>query len=174
MAKVKIKNLDKIFDSVKKSLRETKRSEALLSEIGNFSVERIRFETRRGRTMVDNKSSRRLPPLKKTTKDFRKEIKESFPELVDPDFFRPNKSNVTLTGQLLKSLKFKIVKDKLIILIGGTRKISSISFTTRNEIVYRDLVELGFDFIGLDKKSQKRIKKLVLDEFRRTIKKFFK
>lgn len=183
---VKVKNIDKVTANIKKVFNDVKREKTLLNDIGKFVTEKIVSEARKGNSL-EGDVKHKLPELKQTSKNIRKAIAKHAPELVDPQFFKANKSNITLTGQLLRSIKYVINRSSVFIVIGGkrTKAIQSSSKKSRtrsskkqeastNDDVYKDLVSRGFGFIGLDEKGQKRVKKLVIDEFRRTIKKFFK
>lgn len=204
----RIKNVDRVTKSLKKIFNDVRREKRLLNEIGEFTKDRIVFEARKGNSL-EGGIKHKLPPLKKSTKAIRGAIKRSAPELIDDTFFKANRSNVTLSGQLLKSIKYLIKGGSVFISVGGKRTmidlqgvknvslgrtksgkikstkrnkgiLSAIDFAAAgskelktNEDVYADLKSRGFGFIGLDDKGQKRVKKLVLDEFRRTIKKLF-
>ena len=204
---VRVKNIDNVTKNIRKIFKDVKREKKLMNDIGFFTVDRIRTDARKG-FLSSGGVRHKFPGLSKLTKIIRKSIGKNAPELVDSEFFKATKSNITLTGQLLKSLKYVVTSKSVFILISGNRtKInfagikSKLSKTksggmrntkgnrnasfgldfaaaekqaSTNVEVYNDLASRGFGFIGLDVKGQKRVRKLVLDEFRRTIKKFFK
>ena len=170
---VRIQNLDAVTKNLKKIFNDVKREKKLLKDIGVFSRDRIIFEARRGFSMEGNKRHK-FPPLKDSSKLIRKGILKKMPSRVDDQFFKPNKSNVTLTGQLIKSFSYVVKNNAVFLFFKDPRTKLDEKDTTSNNAVYDDLESRGFGFIGLDEKSQKRVRKLVLDEFRRTIKKFFK
>lgn len=171
---VRIKNVDKITKDLNKIFNNVRREKRLLNDIGKFVRDRIVFEARRGNTMASNVKTERLPKLKDSTKGIRKGIQEKRPGVVDPTFFDPDRSNVTLTGQLLRAFEYLIKGDRVVFLFKDRRSKLNPDDTSSNNEVYDDLRKRGFGFVGLDEKGQKRVKRLVLDEFRRTIKKIFK
>ena len=174
MARVRIKNIDGVTSSIKKIFNDTKTSQRVLLDIGNFTKDRIVATARTGKSLEDNERPKKFPGLKPSTKKSRKSIAKNRPERVDREFFRPGFANVTLTGQLLKSLTFKISPRGLVTLFfKDKRKPIYRGEETSNNSVYDNLKKLGFGFLGLDEKGQKRVKKIVLDEFRRNIKKIF-
>ena len=208
MAKmVKIKNIDKVSRTLRDVFKNVAKEQVVLDAIGKMMLDRILFNARRGRSLENNVSPVPFKNLKPITKTIRRVVQKTSPQSVDPQFFKPNKANVTFTGQLLDSLSFKSKKNSVAITISGRRqnidfeslkrKLSTTSggavrntaFNRRaqfalnfaaeskqastNSKVYDNLVEQGYGFIGVDEKGVKLAKKIVLDEFRRTIKKLF-
>lgn len=176
MAKVKIKNLNKVISSIKDVFEDTTTQKKLLDDIGELVVKRIQFFARTKKSLEGNDKPTPLPNLKDSTVKRRKEIGRRFPQEVDDDFFLPNtkRSNVTLTGQLLRALSFLVKKNEIVVFFkSGRKKASFEEKRSTNDEVYDDLESRGFGFVGLDEKGQKQVKKLVLDEFRRTLRKRF-
>ena len=174
MAKVRFKNIDKVTARLNTVFNEAKTSKKMLNEIGTFVVERNKFFARSGKSLEDNNVPKKLPFLKESTIRIRKQLAFTFPSMIDGTFFKADKSNVTFTGQLLKSLRYTVKRDSIaLIFLGGRKKMMPDDAAT-NDQVYDNLKSLGFGFVGLDEKGQKRVARLVLDEFRRTLKKFFK
>lgn len=173
MARVRIKNIDKVTKNIKRVFNQAKTEKTLLKNIGEFTRDRIRFNARTGKSLDNNTTPEPFPKLKENTIRRREAIQRNRPGVVDSKFFKANRANVTLTGQLLNSLEF-FIKDNAVF-IGFKKRREKIfkDDETDNNKVYDNLVKLGFGFIGLDEKGQARVKKLVLDEFRRTIKKIF-
>ena len=174
MAKVKIKNIDGVVNNIKEVFEETKKSRFMQLKIGQFVVARNKQFARGGKSLANNKNPVKLPDLKESSKRIRRQIAKEFPGLVDGKHFKPDVSNVTLTGQLLESLTFKVENNDIVVFFKGNRKKISSDDLATNDAVYDNLVKLGFGFVGLDEKGQKRVKRIVIDELRRTIKKFFK
>lgn len=146
----------------------------MLLDIGKFTVDRNKFFARKGQSLSSNDRPRDLPNLQQTTINIRKQIQKKFPEFIDGQFFRADRSNVTLSGQLLESLEFRIKNDSVVLLFKGNRRKIRKDDASTNDEVYENLVDLGFDFLGLDEKGQKRVKRIVIDELRREIRKYFK
>lgn len=170
MAKVRFKNSARVMRAIKQVFKDTAESKRMLNKIGEFTVDRNQFFARSGKSLANNKSPVKLPMLKETTKKIRKQLAFAFPNFIDATFFKADKSNVTFTGQLLKSLSFNIKRDSVALIFKGGRKKMMPDDASTNDEVYDNLEKLGFGFVGLDEKGQKRVKKLVLDEFRRTSK----
>ena len=174
MAEVKIKNLDKITKDLKKVFTDTKTQTRTLFEIGKFVRDRIVFEARSGYSLEGDKR-KKFPALKESTVNRRKGLEKTNPFVLDDRFFKADRANVTLTGQLLDAFKFKIQQQngKIIFFFKDLRKPIQSDDSTSNNEVYDNLKKLGFGFIGVDERSQKRVRKIVLDNFRRNIKKIF-
>ena len=103
-----------------------------------------------------------------------------------PSFFRSLVSQITQSGQLLDSLKADINQNRGTITVEPTGSRQEIKYVwtktgkpvkfltddspiTDNKELASDLKRRGFTFLGMDKKGLKRIRRLVLDEIRRTI-----
>lgn len=83
-------------------------SKKLLDEVGQTVVDDIKFQTRRGQSIP---TGSRLKPLSKRWKETRAQIAEATDT---QETFSPNRSNLTVTGQLLDSLTWRIVGKGLI------------------------------------------------------------
>jgi len=136
MASAKYKNIDGIQKLVIDRFTELKTEDRTLVDIGRFTKERIQQQTRLGKSMV---TGGKLKGLSDSYKDVRsglvtfrtingKKVPFLKPDErlknVDPEFFEPKRSNLTFTGQLMKSLKIKIDKAKSIVevFLSGIRK----------------------------------------------------
>lgn len=156
---VKIKNVKGALSAALKLLEES--ADFKLNDLGEFARKRIQAETRKGQ---DLKNESEQPPLSAGYISQRERMRKG----VDTRFFRPSFSNLTLTGQMLKSLYFKVYPRNRIIEVGveGVRKDG-----LTNSAVAKDLASRGRYFLGLDRKGIYLIRKIVLDEIRRRIKK---
>lgn len=138
------------------------------------------------------------------TASLRRAIFATDRSLVDEFFKGGFQSKAILTGQLINNISFKIRESSVFLTTPGVRevfdykrlaKLARQKFGSKsnnakilswaawqlqdkqakdNDEVYDNLEKLGLDFLGLDKKGQRRVKKIVLDEFRRNIRKSFK
>ena len=156
----------------------------MLNEVGKFTVERIVMSARSGK---NERTGKALPILSRSYQAMRlglvkfrtsksgavipiQEADESL-QTVDKQFFEPTRkrSNVTFTGQLLESLNYKVGKKSLFILFNPDTR----SDGETNSKVYDFLkkIDRGYDFIGLGKVARRRVRKLVLDQFRRDLRK---
>lgn len=186
--KVKVKNLDKALKSIKKDILDTTERSGVLNEAAQMSMEAIRQKTRAGLSMANTNPQGRatkLPPLSKSYQEFRKgkvsfykgkqgqtyPVNEASDKLndVDPQYFRPTFANNTLTGQLLKALKYRITsKTSFEIFVANTRREGD---DHTNKEVAQFLKDQGRGFLGIDSPTTERIKQLWLRAYRRKIKK---
>jgi hypothetical protein len=177
--KVKILNIDSVLKKIENLVTNDLYDSSLLQDIQDFSILRIQAETRKGKSLPYDANQQ---PLANSTVNIRTQIskgkiKPDNPDWFKPDptFFKPKKSNLTSTGQMLESLKGSITKSDGTIVVKptGSRDPSlsnSKEFTT-NISLAKDLALRGRKFLGLDALSVKRIRKMVLDEIRRLKKK---
>ncbi len=179
--KVKILNVNQILRKIERVMKDDLKGSGVFEDIKNFTVLRIQAETRKGNDLTgssDLASAKRQPSLSPAYKGFRKKlaqgkVSEDHPWWFEPDptFMRPDKSNLTATGQLLDSLSGRVNKstNEIIVTPTGTRdqtKQAKGGFST-NVALAKDLAERGRTFLGLDALGVKRIKKFILDEIRR-------
>ncbi len=110
MAKVNLKDFSKhIQDAAKKALEETV-SPQLLQKIGDDFVDQIRTRTRLGNGLDKNGGEpSKLRPLSKPYVEQRKTMANLSP------LTKSNKSNLTLTGDMLDDLKATVQDDKITI-----------------------------------------------------------
>ena len=139
-------------------------------EIGEFSVERIYRSTKTGKSLATETS---LKTLKEGTIKRRKAYKGSTGE-----FFKPAKSNLTFSGQLLNALTFRVIRNGVIEVFVKDNmrtpykgeKSSSTSFNRdTNADIARKVAEDGRPFIGMDKKGVEVIKQIVLRNLRKQL-----
>lgn len=83
-------------------------SDAFLKEVGQFAVERIAYQARTSKPTNDSAS---FPSLKASTIKSRKQIAKHNPT---HQAYEPARSNLTITGQFLNSLKYALVKAGVI------------------------------------------------------------
>ena len=141
----------------KESLKATPRA---LLQVKDFWVKRILGFTRTGKSLV---TESRLKPLSSSYRKFRNSF-QGFKS----QFFRPNKSNLTFTGQLLDSLKgtANVRKQRVQIKPTGRRKDG-----LTNEQLAEYVAQQGRPFLGIDEKGLKRIEQIIKRDLRRTQKK---
>ena len=105
------KNFDKVMQKIKRELKQIEsksKDPSLLKPLGDKIVEKIKMRTRAGFGVAKpgGKQSK-LAPLKKSYKDWRKKQKL-------PPETAWNRSNLTLTGEMLDSIKARIVRGKIL------------------------------------------------------------
>ena len=155
---------------ITKELKSVVQDPKILAEVGIFAKERIVQSARLGKSMANSKKDRPLPDLSESYKARRK----SNPSGVDAEFFQPKKkrSNLTFTGQLLRSIVAKIIKTgglegRVVVFPKGRRKDGE-----RNIQIIRWLTQLNKDYeiFALSEAAQKQIKKIVTRGLRRKLK----
>ena len=172
MAKVSIKNLDFILKNIDKVFKTTLSDGSMFKEIAKFAQNRIVDQTRAGRDLDPDNKSGKQPPLSEGYIKYRERVKKGQePVKPSPAFFRPKFSNLTLTGQLLNSVKnfINIPESEITIRPTGIRDdgLTNVKLTS-------DLRDRGRTFLGLDEKGKKVIRRKVLDVLRRNIRNFNK
>lgn len=170
--KMKVLNLQEVLRRFTQVFDTELSSGGVIDDLGDIALNRVKQQTRRGLDLKRDGSPQ--PPLSENYVRYRRSLAKGVERRSpngniirpDPDFFRPNKSNLTLTGQLLRSLVVTKNKKNLEISVkpSGVRA-DGIS----NEDVARDLERQGRTFLGLDKTGIKLLKKRILDEIRRQI-----
>jgi len=114
MAKVIIKNIAKVEESVRKKLADAIQSDELLGEIGETLVKNIKAKARLGKEPESDNAFAPLDGGKRGTIYQRKKMAAYNPV---GDFFRAPKSNLTFSGQLLDSIIYVVKK------VGGFKQI---------------------------------------------------
>lgn len=179
---------------------------ALFVEVGNYIAARIVFKARTGKTMVDG-TEKPLKPLDKEYIEFRESImsgvktgaararqrrrensfqstkgiiKDVKGKVVDPKYFSPARSNLTLTGQYLASIKLKsvnVAERLLTIAPSGMRKRGPQFIKVKNaplisnEKLASYLEKQGRSIFGIDKTTKSVISKKVINEIRKGLRK---
>jgi hypothetical protein len=178
--KIKWNGLDRVNDLVDNLLSDkTVFNKEFLKTQAEFIVERIKAFTRSGKTLAKSKKPERLKRLSSSYIAVREGAvkfrtingkKVPFPEPderlqdVDPEFFEPRLSNLTFTGQLLRSITSSVKNGAISIFVTGTRRDG-----LTNEKVAGYVSEQGRPFIGLDERGIKRIKRNAITEIRKFI-----
>lgn len=102
---------DKVIRKVKRANRKLSSNQEL-SKIGNQTIEQIQLRTRLGKGVEEsNGRESRLEPLAPSTKRQRKR----------KGIARPNRSYLTETGQMLDSIRQRIMAGTIKIFFTGTR-----------------------------------------------------
>lgn len=182
--KVKILNVDKVVERVNKLFDDdVLRDSQLTDQIGEFAVERVRAQTRSGKDLTAANGSGQLP-LSNATVQIRQDIAtgkitRNNPKTgkldprwfsPDPTFFKPKKSNLTATGQLLGSLVYEKKSNGVIIIKPSGQRSTELDNSTEfntNEELAKSLASRGRTFLGLDDKGIQRVKRIILDQLRR-------
>tara|TARA_R110000868_G_scaffold411262_1_gene702568 strand:+ start:1442 stop:1960 length:519 start_codon:yes stop_codon:yes gene_type:complete len=134
-----------------------------------YAINQIQGKTRTQKSAKDNSP---LPKISEKHKDNKKRIAKYNGTGKN---FGNTKSNLTITGQLLESLKREKHKTQAQIIAYGDRvpyktKNGTVKKTPTNTELVKYLSDKGYKFIGLSEKMKKNIKKLVREEFFRKFK----
>lgn len=161
MARVK-SNLKEVASKISGISNDVK----ILAEVGQFIVKRIQGFTRLGYSLygtpVDPKSNP-LKPLSPAYIRYRKRLSLGIvkhgPTTVRPildDSFKATRSQLTVTGQLLKSIQYTAMpQEKSVkVFVSSTRRTDG----ENNRNVAKDVSKNGRPFMGIDKKGIETIK----------------
>lgn len=107
------KTIDAAEASVSAKLNEIAKSPALLSEIAEVAITDIKFQARKGVSTETNSKFKSLSP--KWIKQ-RQKIAQATPV---HETFKPNRSNITITGQLLDAMSKMLTKSGIAIVFKG-------------------------------------------------------
>jgi len=155
--KVKIdsKQFDRIEESLLSKFNKVANSEDLKSAAADLVISDIKFQTRRGVSIPDGRS---LPG----------------------QAFSAKRSNLTLSGQLIESLKSRFITRGVEVFPDGDHepyrykgkrgKIVTSGEKIKNSKLAEHLKKKGFDFIGVRDSIKERIKILVQQQIRREFK----
>ena len=171
----------KVEDRLKKIQRGL-RGNRLLNEVGDEVISDNRREARTGKGFnskpeVGQKRTK-MPKLAETTIEHRKYLKRA-KNTETTDVFSVKRSNLTVSGQLLSSIVKEIKNGALIIKLSDQKRIPYKTLNLRqkkarkpppsNQEVADFLEEQGRHFLGIDDKTQKKIKNIVIRFIRRLI-----
>lgn len=184
---VKIIGLKEVLGKIDFTLRKKLVEDGLLDDIAKFVVNRIQSFTRSGKS-ISGKQAKKLKKLSKSYIEMRQgavkfrtlksgeviaipEPDEKLKE-VDKEFFRPDLSNLTFTGQMLRAIKYVTNKAKATITIDVAATSRSGKYESlTNKKVAEYAKENGRPFLGLDDLGIKRIKRDVLKKLRDELRK---
>lgn len=168
MAKVKF-NTSKLVKELRNVVGDASRNDKFLKEAGDFITTRIKGFARKGRPLNDTRS---FPPLFRDTIEARKRIAES--TLRTHPAFRPSKSNLTVTGQLIDAVSFRRIRARRFeIFIAPSERDGGDE--PNNQKLAGYLEKIGFTIfdkegIESDGKIPRRFKKLLLRFLRKELK----
>jgi len=174
--KVKITGIEGVELSVRKTFKAVAKNKQMLKQIGEVSIERMKGEARRTSPLQgDKKGSFPSNYPKKSTQRTREYLAKYN---ATHKTYSKARGNLTITGQLIDALKFKVKDGVVNFFISGRRKKYKTKSgraikgqETDNAKVYEKLLEMNrkFRIIGVDEKLQKRITNIVKRTLRRAI-----
>lgn len=180
---ISIKNIDEVQKLVRETFNVAVKKKQMLVKVNNQVIERIQQFSRSGKSLVNERKSfpqvsdgyaksRRLTTFQERNAPisslFIADSRAPFSDISAGS----RKSNITVTGQLLDSLKGKISNSRILIDVTGTRTWGDSKGVTNKDV--RDELEArGFEFLGLDLAGRRRARGTVLKEIKKEIKKRF-
>lgn len=170
-------SLKNVENNIRKSFEKVIRNQTMMKDVSDTIIKDIQFQTRSGKSIPLNQ---RFPPLTKGWRDRRKEIKSQ-----RHNAFSPNRSNLTLSGQLVDSLKSIVVgAGRFIIKASGIHQPYyyegkrgqrvQVGSKIDNEKLSQYVAEQGRPFIGVRKELIPRLKRIIIGYVRRSSKVLFK
>jgi len=168
LAKVSIENAALVARKVNEIFDDLLEDKKFLKKVGNVVVKDIKAQARLGEL--------KLPALANSTRRSRDYLAQFN---TTSRFYAVDKSNVTFTGQLIDSIKSKIVDGKIVISPTGSREpyiTASGVFKVGpdNKEVGSFLKKKGFEFLVVTKETKDKVSTQVLRQIRRAIRAFNK
>lgn len=172
--KVEFKGLKQLELNLKNKFNKVTGNTQMLKEIGTATVKKIQFQARVTKPLQGKKVGK-FPAgyPKSSTVEARRRIAKYN---TTHSTYNAKRANLTITGQLIDGVKFKI-KDGIKIFIDGKRKGYKNKNGTRskspdNDKVYKELLKRNrkFRILGVDDKLIKVINNIVRRTLRRALK----
>jgi len=169
-ATVKITGLKEARDSALKFLNTTKKDSKILNTEGQFTADQIRNRTR-GR----QEEYKQNPITKGTSKRRESLIKSG--NFLDERQTRPKQSNLTLSGQLLGAITYKINSafSEIIVFLNPTRKAYrgargfDLENSKDNVEIKKDLEAKGRRFLFLSERLRTNLENRLVKELKRRL-----
>lgn len=160
---IKTKGINSILNKAK-SL-DKKIDKPTFNEIGKLIADRIRLKTRTGTSMATDS---KLKPLAQSTKKSRQSFARNHQTGLG---FRPNKSNLTLSGQLLDSVTHKVnIQDQSVLVTpDGKRSPYGRERSVPDNKKVAEYVSEERPFMGLDDTGIKRVVAILAKRIRELI-----
>lgn len=190
----RVKNIDSVFNAVRAIYEDLTQRREEVEKIARFTRDRIVAETRKGNDLTNNGSKQpelsegyiawrrtlanRSRALERVSEGSQKKkdlglVAKITARTPTPDstFFSPSRSNLTLTGQLLSSIEYRINPERRSIIIEptGSRDDGKSNKEVAEELATRKtrLAPRGRKFLGLDDRGFQRIRNLIVEAIRR-------
>lgn len=177
MAKVKISGVQAVEANIKATFDKVIKSKAMKNEIGEFMVQRIQAEARRTKPLNEDRS---FPQLTENTVNRRKRLATVNNTQAT---FKPSRSNLTFTGQLIDAIFYRINSSNEVVIdvrssrrdpIQGIRG-SALESPPTNKALQEELIGRGFllysaEGIKSEPRIMSRINNIVKKFVRRAIK----
>lgn len=174
--KLNRKSLDRIEADTKARLNRVLSNKEMLGEVGDMAIDMIRQNTRKGTSTV---TDQKFAPLSKPWIKTRDRIASS--QGTHPTYAK-KRSNLTLSGQLLDSMKRSVVGRMVTIFFDGTHipyriqtrnGISRVGKLIKNSRLAQYVAEQGRPFFGFSKAFESKllaqVKRVVIRYIRRNL-----
>lgn len=170
--KVKPETIRAVSEEIKKSFDNVVNSKELLGEVGDFSVERIKYQARIGKPINETNDFKALESSSIRSRQYLAKHNETH------DAYKDRRSNLTLTGKLLDSLRYSIKGPGLLELFffgnhPGYKTGGKDTESESNSQIIKWLSKKGFvvfdKSLNTNNKFKSRIKTIVLRYLRRAI-----
>ena len=168
-AKVRIKGFKQIRDKINKQLKDASVDRGLMDGIGKILMTEVKETIRSG---VSPKTDREFKDLKESTIKKRKRFAKNKQGRKSPHF-RADFSNLTQTGQMVRSLKAKIVGNQVSISFTGGRTVNGKTITNQKLADIHDEGNINLpkrSVFGIPKGTQKKVVKALNEFLKRNIK----
>jgi hypothetical protein len=172
MAKVRI-DTSRITKKIEDTFKDLMTKDTIYVEIANFSKERIQSFARLQKRMEQDGADKASTPNLSPGYIERRRKLTAGQGGTDSKFFIPTVKNsqLTFTGQLLKSLNAKILrknidKGQIELKFTGKRDDGQLNANVYNELLKRDS---GYNILALSKKAIERIRTIVLNQLRKEL-----
>jgi hypothetical protein len=182
MMAVTVKGLNEVIAKITKFFKDDVVTRGVLDEAGKLVTERIRATTRSGKSLKDGKKLKRLSEsykeMRRGAVKFRTINGQKVPfaepderlNEVDTQFFDPDFSNLTFTGQMLRALKYVInVSERTVTVTVDENKRSGKYEKLTNAQVAKHVADNGRPFLGLDKTGVARVTALIKASIRKNL-----
>lgn len=162
--KTSLTKTEKRINSIVKQVTENSKT---LDKLGKRIVTNIKADTLNGKSYNDKK----FPPLAPSTIKHRRFLAKYNKVSAD---YSLNRSNATITGDLVKAIKNKVEKGKIVISAEGTHK----RYRGKNKVYkatikYSNLLNILWGLnrliMGVSKESRKSVVTAIKREFRRSL-----
>lgn len=149
MAKVKITGIPLIEKNIRETFNKVRVSKALRKEIGAFVIGRLKGEARRSKPL---NSTRSFPALRNVSVIIREDLAEQNPT---HPAFKPDRSNLTFTGQLIDSIRFLLTSDAVLIEVPNTKR----KKLSKKGVIIESEINSGLRPARTNKEVDKRLRK---------------
>ena len=175
MAKSQLKISTPRIPRATREINRIIKGQTLLLEIASFVRSRIYAFTKRGLSLARNRENPdKIKALSPRYVKWRRSLSRKKAKVRTGYLFAPGRSNLTLTGQMLDALRQKATpaESTIEVFVENSRRREAGRYEDEltNAQVARKVAENGRPFLGLDRTGRDRIRRMVIAELRRALK----